>query len=47
LKNHGLLICAGLWYQMRPPPMWKKRRIIINLQVHPPPRIKRLFKWVT
>ncbi len=36
LKNHGLLICAGLWNQMIHPPMWKKRRIITNLQVHPP-----------
>jgi hypothetical protein len=28
-------------------PMWKKRNITTNLQVHPPPRKKRLFEWVT
>ncbi len=47
LKNHGLLICASLWDQMMPPPMWKKRRITTNRQVHPPPHRKCLFEWVT
>jgi hypothetical protein len=28
-------------------PMWKKRKIITNLQVHPPPRRKHLFVWMT
>ncbi len=37
LKNHGLLICVSLRDQMIPPPMWKKRKITTNLQVHPPP----------
>ncbi len=47
LKNHGLLICASLWHWMIPPPIWKKRRITTNLQVHPPPWITCLLKWVT
>jgi len=28
---------CGLMTLMIPPPMWKKRRITTNLQVHPPP----------
>jgi len=47
LKNHGLLICVGLWHRMILPPMWKKKRITTNLQVHPPPQRKRLLEWVT
>ncbi len=37
LKNHGLLMCVSLREQMIPPPMWKKRKITTNFQVHPPP----------
>jgi hypothetical protein len=47
MKNHGLLTCESLWDWMILPPMWKKRRIATNLQVHPPPWKKCLFEWVT
>jgi hypothetical protein len=28
-------------------PMWKKRKITTNFQVHPPPQKKCLLEWVT
>ncbi len=37
LKNHGLLVCVNFWDRMIPRPMWKKRKITTNLQVHRPP----------